>query len=172
MDGRNISNPGTEPVVADKTDLPSVRDIARRPFFAAALNRSAIGEYEPQTEVDLIATWWARAGLDVDTEATPKRQRALIDIAENGVRNLGKGISTRALKDSIIDQIAALKTDKIIREERGDSLLTFSHDIFFEWAFFRLLIDLGDDWTNALTAAGEPPLLGRVVGLMCRDDTA
>ncbi|MDU8357644.1 AAA family ATPase [Pseudomonas syringae group sp. J309-1] len=148
---------------------PSVRDIARRPFFAAALDRSAIGEHEPQTEVDLIATWWARAGHDVVTDATPKRQRALIDIAENGVRNLGKGISTRALKDSTIDQIAALKTDKIIREERGGSLLTFSHDIFFEWAFFRLLIDLGDDWTSALTSAGEPPLLGRVVGLMAQD---
>ena len=39
------------------------------------------------------------------------------------------------------------------------------HDIFFEWAFFRLLIDRGDDWPNALTAAGEPPLLTRIVSL-------
>jgi len=68
MDGRNISNPGTEPVVADKTDLPSVRDIARRPFFAAALNRSAIGEYEPQTEVDLIQP----GGPELGSTSTPK----------------------------------------------------------------------------------------------------
>ena len=39
------------------------------------------------------------------------------------------------------------------------------HDIFFEWAFFRLLIDRGDDWPEALKAAGEPPLLARIVSL-------
>ncbi|MCS4251015.1 NACHT domain-containing NTPase [Pseudomonas sp. BIGb0164] len=146
-----------------------VKDIARRPFFAAALDRSTMGESEPKTEVDLIATWWARAGHDVVTDSTLKRQRALIDIAESGVRNLGKSIPTRGLKESTVDQIAALKADKIIREERGGSLLAFSHDIFFEWAFFRLLIDLGDDWTTALETAGEPPLLGRVVGLMAQE---
>ena len=47
--------------------------------------------------------------------------------------------------------------------------MAFTHDIFFEWAFFRLLIDLGDEWTKALEAAGEPPLLGRVVGLMAQE---
>ena len=36
------------------------------------------------------------------------------------------------------------------------------------WAFLRLLIDLGDDWMKALEDAGEPPLLGRVVGLMAQ----
>jgi hypothetical protein len=60
------------------------------------------------------------------------------------------------------------KGDHIIREERGGSLLTFAHDIFFEWAFLRLLIDLGDGWMKALKDAGEPPLLGRVVGLMAQ----
>src|SRR5262249_39798522 len=49
------------------------------------------------------------------------------------------------------------------------SSFAFTHDIFFEWAFFRLLIDLGDDWTKVLEAAGEPPLLGRVVGLMAQE---
>jgi hypothetical protein len=29
------------------------------------------------------------------------------------------------------------------------------HDIFFEWVFFRLLIDRGDDWPAALTAAAN-----------------
>jgi hypothetical protein len=148
---------------------PAVQDIARRPFFAAVLARSIPEGTEPQTEVDLIATWWARAGHDAVADTIPQRQRALIDIAEKGVCNLGKSVPARELKDPTIEQIAALKADQIIRGERGGSLLAFTHDIFFEWAFFRLLIDLGDDWTKALEAAGEPPLLGRVVGLMAQE---
>jgi hypothetical protein len=147
----------------------AVQNIARRPFFAAVLARSIPEGTEPRTEVDLISAWWRRAGHDAASDTIPQRQRALIDIAEKGVRNLGKSIPARGLKDSTIEQIAALKADQIIREERGGSSVTFSHDIFFEWAFFRLLIDLGDDWTNALVAAGEPPLLGRVVGLMAQE---
>jgi hypothetical protein len=146
-----------------------VQDIARRPFFAAVLARSIPEGTEPQTEVDLISAWWARAGHDAIADTIPQRQRALIDIAEKGVRNLGKGIPARELKDSTIEQIAALKADQIIRDGRGSSFFAFTHDIFFEWAFFRLLIDLGDEWTKALEAAGEPPLLGRVVGLMAQE---
>jgi hypothetical protein len=148
---------------------PPVQDIARRPFFAAVLAHSIPAGTEPQTEVDLIAAWWARAGHDAIADTIPLRQRALIDIAEKGVRNLGKSIPARDLKDSTILQIASLKADQIIRDERGGSFLAFTHDIFFEWAFFRLLIDLGDAWTKALEAAGEPPLLGRVVGLMAQE---
>jgi hypothetical protein len=147
----------------------AVQDIARRPFFAAVLARSISEGTEPQTEVDLISAWWSRAGHDAVADTIPQRQRALIDIAEKGVRNLGKGIPARELKDFTIEQIAALKADKIIRDERGGSTLAFTHDIFFEWAFFRLLIDLGHEWTKALEAAGEPPLLGRVVGLMAQE---
>jgi hypothetical protein len=115
---------------------------------------------EPQTEVDLIDAWWSRAGHDAHADTIPQRQRALIDIAEHGVGKLGKSIPTRDLKESTHAHI--------IREERGGSLLTFAHDIFFEWAFLRLLIDLGDDWMKVLEDAGEPPLLGRVVGLMAQ----
>jgi len=148
---------------------PAVRDIARRPFFASVLNRSVPAGAEPQTEVDLIAAWWGLAGHDTPAEVIPQRKRALIDIAEKGVRNLGRTIRTRDLRDSTIAQIAGLKADEIVRDERGGAYLTFTHDIFFEWAFFQLLIDLGDDWSNALKEAGEAPLLGRVVGLMAQD---
>jgi hypothetical protein len=146
----------------------AVQGVARRPFFVAVLARSIPEGTEPQTEVDLISAWWARAGHDAAADTVPQRRRALIDIAEKGVRNLGKGIPARDLKDSTIAQIATLKADQIIRDDRGGSTLAFAHDIFFEWAFFRLLIDLGDGWTEALDAAGEPPLLGRVVGLMAQ----
>lgn len=150
----------------------AVQNIARRPFFAAVLARSVPDGAEPRTEVDLISAWWARAGHDAIADTIPQRQRALIDIAEKGVRNLGKGIPTRTLKGASIDQIPALRADQIIREERGGASLAFAHDIFFEWTFFRLLIDLGNEWTNALEAAGEPPLLGRVVGLMAQEALA
>jgi hypothetical protein len=148
---------------------PAVQYIARRPFFAAVLARSIPEDTEPQNEVDLIGAWWARAGHDAVADTIPQRQRALVDIAEKGVRNLGKDIPARELKDSTIEQIAALKSDRMIRDERGGSFFAFTHDIFFEWAFFRLLIDLGEEWTKALEAAGEPPLLGRVVGLMAQE---
>jgi len=146
----------------------AVQDIARRPFFAAVLARSVPEGAAPQTEVDLISAWWTRAGHDALADTIPQRQRALIDVAEKGVRNLGKSIPVRDLKDATIAHVAALKTDQIIRDERQGAFFTFTHDIFFEWAFFRLLIELGDDWTSALVAAGEPPLLGRVVGLMAQ----
>ncbi|STR27816.1 Predicted NTPase (NACHT family) [Janthinobacterium lividum] len=109
---------------------PAVREIARRPFFASVLARSIPRGTEPQTEVDLISAWWANAGHDAAADAVPLRQRALIDIAENGVRNFGKSIPVRDLKDSSVAQITALKTDQIINEQRGGASLTFSHDIF------------------------------------------
>ncbi|WP_193557291.1 AAA family ATPase [Microvirga pakistanensis] len=150
-----------------------VREIARRPFFAAVLARSFPDDLTtPQTEVDLISAWWARAGHDAPEEAVPQRQRALLDLAETGVRNLGKSIPARPLKDATVAQIAALKADHVIRVHDAGAAYSFTHDIFFEWAFFRLLIDLGDDWTSALIGAGEPPLLGRVVGLLAQNALA
>ena len=148
---------------------PAVREIARRPFFAAVLARSlANTDASPQTEIDLIAAWWARAGHDALPDAAPLRQRALLDLAETGVRHLGKSIPTRALKDVTFAQTASLKADLIIREQDHNASYSFTHDIFFEWTFFRLLIELGPEWHRALIAAGEPPLLGRVIGLLAQ----
>jgi hypothetical protein len=148
---------------------PAVKEIARRPFFAAVLARSLVNDdASPQTEIDLITEWWARAGHDALPETAPQRQRALLDLAEVGVRNLGKNIPARRLKESTFAQIAALKADLIIREQDGGASYSFTHDIFFEWTFFRLLIELGSEWHRALIEAGEPPLLGRVIGLLAQ----
>lgn len=152
---------------------PSVRAIARRPFFAAVLARSFFnGATEPQTEVDLINAWWARAGYDAPPEVVPQRQRALLDIAEKGVANLGKNVAARSLAQPTFTHIAALKSDLLIRGNNGDASFSFTHDIFFEWTFFRLLMDLGDTWIEGLAQAGEPPLLGRVVGLLAQHSIA
>jgi hypothetical protein len=75
----------------------AVRDIARRPFFAAVLARSLPEGAEPQTEVDLIDVWWTRAGHDAGADTALLRQRALINFAEKGARNLGKAIPVRDL---------------------------------------------------------------------------
>ena len=146
-----------------------VREIARRPFFAAVLARSfPDGTPSPQTEIDLIKAWWDRAGHDAPEEAIPLRQRALLDLALQGVRNLGKNIPSRFLKDRTFVQVPGLKTDLVIRDHEGGASFSFTHDIFFEWVFYRHLIELGDEWKNALLEAGEPPLLGRVVGLLAQ----
>ena len=146
-----------------------VAAIARRPFFAAVLAQSfPDGATAPQTEVDLINAWWARAGHDAPEEAIPQRQRALLDLAGKGVRNLGKNIIRRDLEELTVTQIAALKGDRVIRDYDGGVFYSFTHDIFFEWVFFRLLIEYGADWQGCLTEGGEPPLLGRVVGLLAQ----
>ena len=151
----------------------AVREIARRPFFAAVLARSFPDETAaPQTEVDLIDAWWARAGHDAPEETVPQRRRALLDLAEKGARNLGKNIAVQGLEAPTFAQVAALKGDRIIREHDGGASYSFTHDIFFEWVFFRLLIERGADWQRGLTEAGEPPLLGRVVGLLAQQALA
>ncbi len=102
----------------------------------------------------------------------PQRQRALLDLAERGVRNLGKNIPARMLKTSTFAQVSGLKDDLVIRVHDGGVSYSFTHDIFFEWVFFRQLIELGNDWTRGLTDAGEPPLLGRVIGLLAQSALA
>ena len=142
----------------------AVKEIARRPFFTSILAHSIPKGIKPKTEIDLIAAWWEQAGHDVISDPIPRR-RAIIDLAEKGVRNLGRSIPARDLEEMTISQITTLKADQIIREEQGGAFYSFAHDIFFEWAFFQLLIEFQDDWIDVLRKAGEPPLLGRVVRL-------
>jgi hypothetical protein len=44
--------------------------------------------------------------------------------------------------------------------------LRFSHDIFFEWAFFHVLLDYGSAWLEEIRACDEPPIVARVVELL------
>jgi hypothetical protein len=119
----------------------------------------------PQTESELIEAWWAAGGYNVPREAADRRQRAMLDLAETGAPSLGKDIRARRLKGETIGEVENLRRDKIIDAPITGTAYKFSHDIFFEWVFFRLLIDRGDEWPDTLIAAGEPPLLARIVSL-------
>ncbi|MEO5329276.1 MAG: AAA family ATPase [Magnetococcus sp. THC-1_WYH] len=147
-----------------------IAEIARRPFFAAVLAQNfPDNSTEYLTEIDLISAWWARAGHDAPGDSVPQRQRSLLDLAEKGVRKFGKNISARELKETTVAQVAELKKDLVIRDSNGGAPYSFTHEIFFEWVFFQHLIELGEDWTNAIINAGELPRLGRVVGLLAQN---
>lgn len=152
------------------SNTSAVKEIVRRPFFAAVLahDSARTDGSALQTEIDLIGAWWSRAGYDAAPESAELRRRAIIDLAEKGVSELGKSIRLRRLESSTTSQLASLKRDLIVRDHDDGSAVSFTHDIFFEWAFYRLLIDLGADWHTAMIEAGEPPLLGRVVGLLAQ----
>lgn len=148
-----------------------VRSIARRPFFASVLaggdGHGAEGT-SARCETDLINYWWQGGGYNASDEAMLMRQRALLDLARVGGRSIGKAVSAMSLKPETVECVAELIDDGIIRTSDENATYSFTHDIFFEWAYFRLLVGLGDDWTNGLIEIGQPPLLGRVVGLLAQ----
>ena len=149
---------------------PNVAEIARRPFFAGVLAQSSrTREAPPQTEIDLIAAWWRGGGYDVPEVVTAQRQRALLDIAQQGMCTLGRKIPARKLSDGTLSQIPTLKADQLLIADEDGAWYSFAHDVFFEWVFYRRLVELEEDWPDELARAGEPPLLGRVVGLLAQN---
>ena len=148
-----------------------VRSIARRPFFASVLagGDGYGGEgTSARCETDLIRYWWQGGGYNAGDRAILMRQRALLDLARVGGRSIGKAVSAMSLKPETVECLADLIDDGIIRTQDENATYSFTHDIFFEWAYFRLLVGLGDDWNNGLIEIGQPPLLGRVVGLLAQ----
>lgn len=148
-----------------------VRTLARRPFFAAVLARGFLragyhSEFAPQSEVDLVEAWWTRGGYDAHAAQSLARQRGLIELAQRSARDLGRNVHIRDLSTATRDVLPALEEDGLVQQVRTGHTVQFSHDIFFEWSFLHLLLDQGDDWIASLTAAGEPPALGRVVELL------
>ena len=144
-----------------------VREIARRPFFAAVLARSlqggATGQPAPQSEIELLNVWWARGGYDSDEQRLYQRQRTLIQLAKAGAMDLGRRIRLEGID---VGAVVELRRDSIIKDVRAGHTVQFVHDIFFEWVFLHLLIDRDAAWLEEIRAVGEPPLLGRVVELL------
>jgi len=144
-----------------------VKEIARRPFFAAVLVRSfAAGAAEqapPQSEVELLNVWWAGGGYDSDEQRLYQRQRALVQLARAGAADLGRRIRLDGIDPG---SIADLRRDNIIKDVGRGHTVQFVHDIFFEWTFLHLLMDRESAWLDEIRAVGEPPVLGRVVELL------
>lgn len=148
-----------------------VRALARRPFFAAVLARGFAkatypAEFAPRSEVDLVDAWWSRGGYDAQAPQTLARQRALIELAQHSAPDLGRNVRIRDLTPATQGALPALEEDGLMQQVRQGHTAQFSHDIFFEWSFYHLLLDQGEEWIKALTDAGEPPALARVVELM------
>lgn len=144
--------------------------LARRPFFASVLARGlttgAGSEFTPKTEVDILNAWWIRGGHDVERSEVISRQRALIELAKISAPELGGKLRIRDLSPGIQTVIPDLIDDGLVRYIREGHTLQFSHDIFFEWAFYHWMVDQGDDWLQSILDAGQLPALSRVVELL------
>jgi hypothetical protein len=141
-----------------------LRELTRRPFHLSVIahvpNPAAIA-----SEVDLIEAWWRGGGYDAPDERVGDRQRALLTLASEGARTLGRRIAVGAAPSAPLTE---LRSDGVIREVRSGHTVAFAHDIYFEWAFLHLLVDRGDAWPEVLSAVGEPPVLGRTVELLAQ----
>lgn len=158
------ANPNLKPLLFG-TD--GVKTIARRPFFASVLAKGLQNNDQepPTTEVALIDAWWKAGGYKAEFDQVISRQRALLSCAEQGANTLGKSIPIRKLDTNVPTVLPGLIQDDVIRSVEDGVMISFAHDIYFEWVFFKLLIDAGDDWIDAIKVAGEAPLLGRIVAL-------
>lgn len=146
----------------------TVRAIVRRPFFAKILHQSYVSEpsappFAPQSEVDLIENWWKKGGYNEVGQSAFERQQTLIELARFRARELGQPIRLRHLTS--IAHIEDLRSDGILQNAREGISVRFSHDIFFEWAFFHVLADSDSSWIDEIKSCGEPPAVARVVEL-------
>ena len=152
-----------------------VQEIVRRPFFAKVLDqnftfRAGDAAFAPQSEVDLIGNWWARGGYDSEGQAATVRQRAIVELGSLRARHLEREIAVGRLSPSTVGIVDQLISDGILQQVRRGHTLRFSHDIFFEWAFFHVLVDRGSAWLQEIRACGEPPAVARVVELLSQSE--
>ena len=115
------------------------------------------------TEVDLADAWWKAGAYNALPDRVGHRQRALVQLAQQGGRTLGRRVTVKACDPSAVEELCH---DGVVREISTGHTVGFCHDIYFEWAFLHLLMDRERDWTVELRNAGEPPVLGRVVELL------
>lgn len=143
-----------------------VREIARRPFFAAVIGKSfgatQGSPVETNSEIQLIEAWWARGGYNADPNRILYRTETLRHLAANGAATLGRGISLSGID---LGAVTELKNDGILKDGAPGSI-RFSHDIFFEWSYFHVLLGHEAEWPKEIRRVGEPPVLGRVVELL------
>ena len=139
-----------------------LQELTRRPFFMAVLARLS-APAGIATEVDLADAWWNAGGYNALPDRVGHRQRALVQLAQQGGRTLGRRVTVQACDPSAVEE---LRHDGVVSEISTGHTVRFHHDIYFEWAFLHLLMDRERDWTVELRNAREPPILGRVVELL------
>lgn len=144
-----------------------VKSIARRPFFAAVLARQPASGQAPLSEIELAKAWWERGGYAAEAASALRRQQALVSMANEGAVTLGRRIPILTVNP---EALAALEADGIVRQVRRGQTASFSHDIYFEWAFLQLLVSREELWLDAICEVGEPPALGRVVELLSQTE--
>lgn len=166
------AKPALHPLLFGPTQ---VRDIVRRPFFAKVLYQSFPAQsggppFEPQSEVDLIENWWKRGGYDSSGQDAIARQRALIDIGAQRARHLSQPVLLGKLAPASVDVVDQMVSDGLLQRVKEGISVRFAHDIFFEWSFFYVLAERGDQWRDELRACGEPPAVARVVELLSQSE--
>ncbi|MHB8772429.1 MAG: hypothetical protein ACYC7J_15650 [Syntrophales bacterium] len=141
--------------------------ILRRPFFLEAVLSLSGREGTtslPATEVELLKLWWELGGAD-QPGFTPAQHRRniLINLAERFVVAPNNAISIRDLPPEPLED---LKSAGVIRDKQLGHSVTFSHDIYEEWALCEWLIGNLPSIASALKASKEPQALIRPVQLL------
>jgi hypothetical protein len=162
------AKPALRPLLFGPTQ---VREVVRRPFFAKVLYQSFATEnsgppFEPQSEVDLVENWWTRGGYNASGQEAIERQRAIIDISSIRARQLSQPVLLARLQPASVNQIDRLVGDGILQHVKQGHTVRFSHDIFFEWSFFHVLVERDDKWLVEVRQCGEPPAVARAVELL------
>ncbi len=141
--------------------------ILRRPFFLEAVLSLSGREGTtslPATEVELLKLWWELGGAD-QPGFTPAQHRrnVLITLAERFVKTPNSDISIRDLQPEPLED---LKSAGVIRDKRLGHSVTFSHDIYEEWALCEWLIGKLPSIVPVLQTSKEPQALIRPVQLL------
>jgi ABC-type cobalamin/Fe3+-siderophores transport system ATPase subunit len=141
--------------------------ILRRPFFLEAILSLSGRERTtslPATEVELFQLWWELGGAD-QPSFTPAQHRrnVLISLAERLIEAPNSAISIRDLPPEPLED---LKSAGVVRDKQLGHSVTFTHDIFEEWALCEWLVGKLPNIPSALKASKEPQGLIRPVQLL------
>lgn len=141
--------------------------ILRRPFFLEAVLSLSGREGTtslPATEVELLKLWWELGGAD-QSSFTPAQHRrnVLVSLAERFIVAPNSAISIRDLPP---EPLQDLKSAGVIQDKQLGHSVTFTHDIYEEWALCEWLIGKLPSIVPALKANKEPQALIRPVQLL------
>ncbi|NKG37860.1 ATP-binding protein [Acinetobacter johnsonii] len=143
-----------------------VKEIIRRPFFTKVVTSLKANDFEPESELELIDAWWKRGGFDETGQSTYNRQDFLKRLSELKSQNLSNSVKRREIQP--IDALDGLVVDGIVHVSSKNSIVDFTHDIFYEWSLLYLLLEEEQAWLNKIESFGQPPYISRVVELLAQ----